>query len=86
MGYTNVALKEKILEMYPEITKHVNSVGLDFDTQKNAYIIKFKKEKYELTTHLEKKDADNCMDGVKCVYIGVQLGQFTKNFEIIEKE
>lgn len=86
MGYTNVALKEKILEMYPEITKHVISVGLDFDTQKNAYIIKFKKDKYELTTHLEKKDADDCMDGVKCVYLGVQLGQFIKNFEIIEKE
>ena len=44
MGYTNVALKDKIMEMYPEIAKHGISVSLDFDTTKNAYIVKFKKD------------------------------------------
>lgn len=86
MGYTNVALKEKIMEMYPDISKYAISVGLDFDQGKNAYIVKFKKDRHELTTHLEKKDADDCMDGIKCVYLGVQVGQFIKNFEILEKE
>jgi hypothetical protein len=86
MGYTIVALKDKILEMYPDIAKHGISVGLVFNEEKNAYIVKFKKDKHELTTHLEKKDADDCMDGIKCVYLGVQVGQFIKNFEIIEKE
>lgn len=81
MGYTNVALKDKIMEMYPGITQHDISVGLDFNEEKNAYIIKFKKGLHELTTHLEKKDADECMDGIKCVYFGVQVGQFIKNFE-----
>lgn len=81
MGYTLVALKEKILEMYPEIEKNGISVGLTFDEQKNAYIVVFKKENQELTTHLEKKDADECMNGIKCVYLGVQIGQFIKNFE-----
>ena len=82
MGYTNVALKDKIVEMYPDIAKHGISVSLDFDTTKNAYIVKFKKSSHELATHLEKKDADECMDGVKCVYLGVQIGQFIKNFEM----
>lgn len=86
MGYTNVALKDKIMEMYPDITKHGISVSLDFNKEKNAYIVKFKKNKHELTTHLEKKDADDCMDKIKCVYLGVQVAQFIKNFEIIEKE
>ncbi|MFN3480275.1 MAG: hypothetical protein ACK415_07790 [Thermodesulfovibrionales bacterium] len=81
MAYTLVALKEKILEMYPEIEKNGISVGLTFDEQKNAYIVDFKKEDQELTTHLEKKDADECMNGIKCVYLGVQIGQFIKNFE-----
>ncbi len=85
MGYSNVALKDKITEMYPEIGKHAISVSLDFDTQKSAYIVRFKKDAHELTTHLEKKDADECMNGIKCVYLGVQVGQFVKNFEIIEK-
>ncbi len=60
-------------------------MGLDFSTEKNAYIVKFKKGRHELTTHLERKDADECMDGIKCVYLGVQIGQFVKNFEILEK-
>ncbi len=81
MGYTLVALKEKIMEMYPEIERNGISVGLSFDEQKNAYIVQFKKGNYELTTHLEKKDADDCMNGIKCVYLGVQIGQFIKNFE-----
>ena len=81
MGYTQVALEYKILEMYPEITKHTISVSLVFDETKNAYIVKFKKDKHELITHLEKKDADECMNNVKCVYLGVQIGQFIKNFE-----
>ena len=86
MGYSNVALKDKISEMYPEVEKHGISVGLDFNKEKNAYIVTFRKGEHELTTHLEKKDADECMDGIKCVYLGVQLGQFVKNFEIIEKD
>jgi hypothetical protein len=81
MGYTIVALKEKIMEMYPEIEKHSISVGLEFSEEKNAYIVRFKKGSQELTTHLEKKDADDCMDGIKCVYLGVQIEQFIKNFE-----
>ncbi len=81
MGYTNVALKDKIFEMYPAITEHNISAGLDFSEEKNSYVVKFKRGSHELTTHLEKKDADDCMDGVKCIYLGVQIGQFIKNFE-----
>ncbi len=68
------------MEIYPEIQKHSIPVSLDVDTVKNGYIVKFKKDKHELTTHLEKKDADECMGGIKCFYIGVQIGQFIKYF------
>ncbi len=82
MGYTKVALQDKILEMYPEISKNGIIVTLEFDEAKNAYVVKFRRDNKELTTHLEKKDADDCMENVKCVYLGVQVGQFIKNFEI----
>ncbi|MEW5743884.1 MAG: hypothetical protein AB1805_00400 [Nitrospirota bacterium] len=81
MGYTQVALENKILEMYPEIEKHGISMGLGFDEGKNAWIITFKKGPDTLTTHLEKKDADDCMNNIKCVYLGVQVEQFIRNFE-----
>ena len=81
MAYTNVGLKDKILEMYPEIARHDLSVGLDFDEQKGAYIVTFRRGQEVLATHLEKQDADDCMNGIKCVYLGVQVAQFIKNFE-----
>jgi len=90
MGYTIVALKEKILEMYPEITKYGISVELEFSEEKDAYIVHFKhergKDKHELTTHLEKNDADECMNNIKCVYLGIKVAQFIKNFELQERE
>ncbi|MGO9614722.1 MAG: hypothetical protein ACLPX5_17045 [Dissulfurispiraceae bacterium] len=81
MGYSQVALEDKILEMYPDIAKYGISIGLSFNEEKNAWMVKLKKGAHELTTHLEKKDADDCMNNVKCVYLGVQVGQFIKNFE-----
>lgn len=81
MGYTQVALEDKLMEMYPEIQEHDIKMSLSFNEEKNAWIVKFQKGRHELTTHLEKKDADECMDGTKCVYLGVQIGQFIKNFE-----
>ena len=81
MAYTDEALRQKMIEMYPEVAKHGISVTLDFNREKNAYIVKFSKGAHELTTHLEKKDADDCMNDVKCIYLGVQVGQFVRNFE-----
>lgn len=85
MGYTNVALEDKIAGMYPEIERHGIAVNIDFDKEKNAFVVKFKKDGHELKTYLNKKDADECMDGTKCVYLGVQIGEFVKNFEGAEK-
>jgi hypothetical protein len=81
MAYSDDQLRAKILEMYPEIKKHEISFSLRFNGEKNAYILDFKKDKHELTTHLEKKDADDCLNNIKCVYLGVQVGQFLRYFE-----
>ncbi len=82
MGYTVVALKDKIHEMYPEITRHGISLSIEFSQEKDVYIVKLKKSSHELTTHLEKKYADECMDGIKCIYLGTQIAEFIKNFSI----
>ncbi len=81
MAYTDDALKDKIREIYPEIRKHGILLDLDFSPEKDAYIVKFTKGGHTLATHLEKKDADDCMNDIKCVYLGVQVGQFIRNFE-----
>lgn len=85
MTYANNALKDKIVEMYPEIAEHHFSFGLEFNEGKNAYILTFGRGTETLTTHLEKADADECMNGIKCVYLGVQVAQFIRNFDDRER-
>jgi len=84
MGYTVVGLKDKILEMYPELEQHGVSVTLVFDPEKDAYVVKMHRGDRELTTHLERQDADDCMNGIRCVSLGIQVEQFAKNFAIRE--
>jgi hypothetical protein len=81
MSFTHGELKEKIVEMYPEIREHKFSVNVDFSAEKSAYVVTFMRGQEQLSTHLEKKDAEECMNGIKCVYLGVQVAQFIKNFE-----
>lgn len=81
MKYTNAALKEKIREMYPEIEKYKVSVGLTFNEEKSVYTLKFKRGKQELVTNIDKSDADDCMNNIKCLHLGIKVAQFVKNFE-----
>jgi len=80
MGYSIVALKDKIMEMHPELRQHNIGVGWDFSEEKDSYVIKFKKDVHELSTYLSKDDANECMDGYKCVHLGLKLGEFITNF------
>jgi hypothetical protein len=72
-------LEDKLLEMYPEIRAHNLNMGLNFDSGKNAWIVHLKRGDKDFTTHLEAKDAEDCLNGIKCVYLGVQISQFLKN-------
>jgi hypothetical protein len=86
MIYSYDTLKTKIIEFYPEIEKYQLETSLTLDKDKNAYVIKIKKGKHELTTFLDKPDADSCLEGKICVYLGLHIAEFAKNFEIEEEE
>ncbi len=85
MSYSMENLKRKITEFYPDIEKHQVKTDVTFDKEKNVYVIKMEKGGHALTTFLEKPDADSCMDGFKCVYLGLHIAEFLKNFELREK-
>lgn len=80
-SHTQQELVAKLRELYPEIAAHAIQVDAAYDHDKHAWVVKLSKGGHELTTHLEKKDADGCMEGVQCVYLGVQIAQLIKNFE-----
>ena len=84
MGYSLDELKAKLVDFYPEIEKHQLETSMTFDKEKNAYVIKIQKGEHDLTTFLDKPDADSCMEGNKCVYLGLHIAEFIKNFELEE--
>ena len=81
MGYTQVALEDKLLEMYPEIGENGIAVSIDFDEGKDAWVIHFTKGGHKRYAFLAKKDADSCMDGNVCVYLGTLISQYVKDLE-----
>jgi hypothetical protein len=84
MSVTAKTLDTKLREMYVDIDKYDFDMVLNFDENKDAWIVKLTHGKHELTTHLDRKDAEACIEGTHCVYLGVQIGQFVKNFEDAE--
>ena len=80
MGYTQVALEDKLLEMYPDITKNGFAPRMSFDQEKNAWAVKLKKDKLEFTVYLNRKDADACMDGTFCEDFGTEIAKKLKEY------
>lgn len=72
-------LFEKIKAMYPEIVKYNLGMSLS-DGKKGERILTLTKDKHELKTHLSEQDVDNCLKGIQCVHLGVQLGRFVSNY------
>ena len=81
MGYTKDDLNKKLLEMYPEIKTYGLSVGLEFDEGKNAWVVTFTKGNKNRHAFLDKKDADACIEGNACIYLGVLIAQYIKDLE-----
>jgi hypothetical protein len=81
MSYTKNDLKKRLVEIYPEITKYGLSLTLEFDEPRNAWIVTFSKENHKRHAILDKKDADSCVEGNTCIYLGVLIIQYIKDLE-----
>lgn len=81
MGYTQVALEDKILDMYPEIRKYSMQPRLSFDEDAKAWVVKLVKGKKERVVILPKEDADACMDNTYCEAFKDKLCDAVKDLE-----
>lgn len=81
MSYGKDELKAKLLEMYPEIKTYGLSTELEFDEAKNAWVVSFKKGTHNRHAFLDKKDADACIEGDACIYLGILIAQYIKDLE-----
>jgi hypothetical protein len=81
MSYSPEELKKKLLTMYPEIDRYGLSIELDFDQNKNAWVVSLIKGPHRRHAFLDKKDADACMEGNVCIYLGVLITQYIKDLQ-----
>jgi len=81
MKHTIADVMAKIHQMYPDIDRHGVAATVTFDQEKKTYVLELKKGPHHLSTFIDKADADKCMDGVECIHLGVQIGQFMENFK-----
>jgi hypothetical protein len=72
---------EKIKSIYPEIGECGIDVQVEWSEDKKTWIVDLKKDHNELITHLEEKDAQACLEGKKCVNLGMQVAQLKANIE-----
>ena len=80
MQITSENLSAKLKQIHPEVDKYGLGLEVRFDEAKQAWVATFSKGEHTLETHMEENDVQSCMNDVQCVYVGVQLGQFIKNY------
>jgi hypothetical protein len=83
MSYTKEDLKTKLLEMYPEIQTFGLSLSLELDKGKDAWVVSFEKGGHRRHAFLDRKDADSCIGGNVCIYLGVLIAQYIKDMELL---
>ena len=83
MSYTKEDLEKKLLEMYPEIQTFGLSLSLELDKGKDAWVVSFEKGGHRRHAFLDRKDADSCIGGNVCVYLGVLIAQYIKDMELL---
>lgn len=75
MPHDSNELCQKIKSIYPEIGECNMEVKVDFDAEKDAYVVNLEQGKHKLKTYINHDDADQCMDGKQCVNLGVDIAQ-----------
>ncbi len=80
MNVTAAILANKIREIHPALDRYGISLRIAFDDGKDAWIVHLRKDGNELWTHINAVDAAKCLDGIECVHLGVQIGQFVNYY------
>jgi hypothetical protein len=79
--YTKDELCQKITAIYPEIGECGIDIDVSYDDEKKAWVVDLIKDSHELKHYLDLPEADECMEGNKCVPLGLEIAQLKKNIE-----
>lgn len=76
MSINNSQVRNKIIDLYPEIEKFNLDIVTEFSDEKDAWIVTLVKDGETLFTRIDSEDAKRCIEGKKCAYFGNQLMGF----------
>jgi hypothetical protein len=79
-------LCEKIRALYPDIGQCGLDIKVEFDQEKEAWVVDLKRDRFELKTYLDDEDADLCLLGRKCVGLGIEIAQLRANIERLKDD
>mgnify|MGYP006995585710 CR=1 FL=1 len=79
--YTKDELCKKITDIYPEIGECGIDIDVSYDDEKKAWVVDLIKDSHELKHYLDLPEADECMEGNKCVPLGLEIAQLKRNIE-----
>ena len=68
-------LCNKIRDIYPDIGECGIDLNVDYDEKESSWIVNLERGDQKLKTFLEEDDAKGCIEGKKCINLGVQIAQ-----------
>lgn len=79
---TREELCRKIEEVFPK----AGACGIDFeveyDENVSAWAVDLHRGEHHLRTFIETEEADSCLEGKRCIPLGMQIAQLKHNFDL----
>ncbi len=75
MNYGTDNLKAKIREFQPEIDQKGMDLSVTWDAAGKRFALMLSQAGQQVGAYLDKKDADECLAGKKCLNLAVQVTQ-----------
>ena len=69
---------QKVTELNPDLGACYVDIEIHYSTAKKSWIIVSKKGDHEIVHYLEKKDIKDCLDGIQCFSLGLDLAELTR--------
>ena len=81
-GVENMFNKEEVCQKVKELNPDLGACDVDIETHystaKKSWIIVSKKGGHDIVHSLDKMDIKNCLDGVQCFSLGLDVAELTR--------
>jgi hypothetical protein len=81
MGYSLKELEQRLLEHHSDIVKQGVKLKVSLGPEREGYAVKLAKDDRQAEIFISKKDADECMEGIECYHMGIEIGNFMREFK-----